>query len=386
VKKLIGLFAGAAVLCASFLGAMPRASADDPVVDEPTLSVVSVSVVAGAAIDVEATGFAPGETLTFVLVGVLDKALGSATVSEEGDVEESFTVPASTVAGSYELTVTGDQSTLSASVTVAITSKYHLLKFDARGGALTTTAKAVAEKAKYGTLPKPTRSGYTFQGWFTKASGGTKITTATKMGTTDKTVYAQWKAKSYKVTFNANGGSVNTKSKTVTMGKAYGTLPTPKRTGYTFVGWFTAKSGGTKIVKTTSFSKAAAQTLYAQWQAKTSTVKLNPKPAKLSVTSIKVTYNQTYQQLPTPHYQSKGDGADSRFLGWYTKSSGGTKVTNATKVKITSTQTLYAQWKHPWKALCKDGTYSYSNNVDSKDYRGMCSYHGGIKTKLGRVP
>lgn len=40
----------------------------------------------------------------------------------------------------------------------------------------------------------------------------------------------------------------------------------------------------------------------------------------------------------------------------------------------------------PLKAICKDGTVSYQNDPSKQDYRGMCSHHGGIQTKLGRVP
>ncbi len=40
----------------------------------------------------------------------------------------------------------------------------------------------------------------------------------------------------------------------------------------------------------------------------------------------------------------------------------------------------------PFKALCNDGTYSYQDTPDHPNYQGMCSGHGGIKEKLGRVP
>ena len=54
------------------------------------------------------------------------------------------------------------------------------------------------------------------------------------------------------VTFNANGGSVSTTTKSVTYNSTYGTLPTPTRNGYTFLGWFTATSGGTQITSSTA--------------------------------------------------------------------------------------------------------------------------------------
>ena len=71
--------------------------------------------------------------------------------------------------------------------------------------------------------------------------------------------------KTFTVTFNANGGSVDTSSKSVTNGSTYGTLPTPKRSGYTFQGWFTAASGGSKITSSSTVNLSANQTLYAHW-------------------------------------------------------------------------------------------------------------------------
>lgn len=44
-----------------------------------------------------------------------------------------------------------------------------------------------------------------------------------------------------------------------------------------------------------------------------------------------------------------------------------------------------ANTRLPLKAICKDGSISYQDNPEGETYRGMCSHHGGIKTKLGRV-
>lgn len=71
--------------------------------------------------------------------------------------------------------------------------------------------------------------------------------------------------RTYTVYFDANGGSVSTDSKTVTYDSTYGTLPTPTRSGYTFDGWYTSASGGTKITSSTTVSLTANQTLYAHW-------------------------------------------------------------------------------------------------------------------------
>ena len=81
-----------------------------------------------------------------------------------------------------------------------------------------------------------------------------------------------WSAMTLTVTFNKNGGNTPSQaSKSVTYGAAYGTLPTCTRTGYTFAGWYTAASGGTKITSASTVSVTANQTLYAHWTANTYT-------------------------------------------------------------------------------------------------------------------
>lgn len=98
-----------------------------------------------------------------------------------------------------------------------------------------TATKTMTYDANYGTLPAPTRTGYTFGGW---TLNGKVVTSSTKMQTaSNHTLTASWKANNYTVSFNANGGTVSPTSKSVTFDQAYGTLPTPTKTGYTFVGW-----------------------------------------------------------------------------------------------------------------------------------------------------
>ena len=66
----------------------------------------------------------------------------------------------------------------------------------------------VTTGGKY-TLPSnPVRNGYTFKGWYTAESGGTKVTnTTTVTATSDHNLYAQWTAKTLKVNYDANGGT-----------------------------------------------------------------------------------------------------------------------------------------------------------------------------------
>ena len=89
------------------------------------------------------------------------------------------------------------------------------LNYDAAGGNLTNTSKNITYGGTYGDLESPERDGYTFTGWYTAANGGTQITKDTKVEvTSDQTIYAHWTANSYAVTFNADGGTVTANTPT----------------------------------------------------------------------------------------------------------------------------------------------------------------------------
>jgi len=132
------------------------------------------------------------------------------------------------------------------------------------------------------TLYEPTRTGYTFEGWYTDGSFKNKVSKIPKGTTGNVTLYAKWTNK-YTVTFNVKGGKALSKSnqtKTVTYGKTYGALPKAVRKGYTFKGWYTKTSGGTKVTTTKTVTASKAQTLYAQWTKVT-------KPGKVTTNSVK---------------------------------------------------------------------------------------------------
>lgn len=129
----------------------------------------------------------------------------------------------------------------------------------------TTTLKKGA-KIKLPTPPK--RTDYVLKGWYTKKSGGIKISKNT-IPKKKVIYYAQW-LKKYTLTFDPNGGKVTTKSKKVARTKAFGTLPKPTKSGYIFTGWYTKKSGGTKVATTTKMS-TKNMIVYAHWKKGTST-------------------------------------------------------------------------------------------------------------------
>ncbi len=147
-------------------------------------------------------------------------------------------------------------------------------------GATSGTVPTNAEKSKDEDLTVSTnsgnleRAGYTFNGWNTKVDG---TGTAYAGGSTftdnkEATFYAEWRANQYTVTFNGNEGTPLFENKEVTYGQAYGVLATASRTGYEFAGWYATETGGIEITSSTTVAITAAQTLYAQWRANTTTV------------------------------------------------------------------------------------------------------------------
>ncbi len=157
-------------------------------------------------------------------------------------------------------------------------SPVYTVTYNANEGSVTP---ALAEyKGTALELPMPTREGYAFNGWYTAASGGTKVE-GPYTPTANITLYAQWKDPVV-VTYDANGGSCDTASDTY-LGKEL-TLPTPEnRTGYTFNGWYTAASGGIKIGDFgASYTPDANITLYAQWSKTSYTITVRTTNATVS--------------------------------------------------------------------------------------------------------
>lgn len=132
-----------------------------------------------------------------------------------------------------------------------------------------TNASGNPSRYTYGTavtLAAPTRTGYTFGGWFTDSDfSGDAVTKIPADATEAKMFYAKWTANEYTVTFDANEGTVTPESKTVTYDGTYGDLPTPQRSGYKFLGWFTDLTGTDKVTAVNKVSITANQTLYAHW-------------------------------------------------------------------------------------------------------------------------
>ena len=226
-----------------------------------------------------------------------------------------------------------------------------IITFYANGGAFAAGTGVSLDKKSYiydpnvEAIPTPSRTGYTFAGWFTDASAGTQIDPATDELPED--IYAHWTAKVYSFTVNANGGKYasgkTAATKKVTFAAKVGSLGTPTRAGYVFQGYYTAKTGGTKITAANIVKWSKNLTVYAQWKAATYSFTVNANGGKYAsgktAATKKVTFAAKVGSLGTP------TRSGYKFLGYYTAKTGGTKITAANIVKWSKNLTVYAHWK-----------------------------------------
>lgn len=158
----------------------------------------------------------------------------------------------------------------------------YTINFNPNGGACSELNRVITYGQTYGTLPVTTKAGYTFNGWTYR--------TSTVVSDNDPLVVledhwldARWSKNQYTVTFDWNfdykrpGVNTNTNysgnSKGVYYHEAYGTLPSPQREGYDFLGWYTEETNdngsGTLITANSYVMVEGNHTLYAKWAAKT---------------------------------------------------------------------------------------------------------------------
>ena len=219
------------------------------------------------------------------------------TTGKTKDITKYFGV---WIAGNYGKTYS-NQATAKCTVTPAS----YLVTFDPNGGRVSPTSTAVTIGKKYGPLPTPNRYGYDFDGWYTEKIGGKdkEVTETDVVGTNPPTtLYAHWTAGKCLVVLNANGGKidttngqVNAKNYTATYGSKYNFLPTPTRTGgYTFDGWYTEPTGGTKITSDTTVTTTKDHILYAHWHLTPATA---PYDVKLEMDETSVYGKSSFYHL-----------------------------------------------------------------------------------------
>ena len=267
----------------------------------------------------------------------------------QGTSGSTVTVSNPTPPSGYTVTLNGNDGVIGTSSTASFKTTYSFSRWNLSGGGSisgttytfgNSNGTLTAQYTHTGrSLPTATRSGYTFKGWYTTATGGTKIGDAGTVytPTSNVTIYAQWEKNviTSKLTLNTGAGKAN--SDTSFQGNSGTSIAitsptapssyvlylenndgsyssTTLTSSFTFSGW--SLSGGGSISGSTYTFGDTDGTLTAQYTQKGITL---TKPTRTGYT----------------------------LKGWYTASSGGTKVGNGGDVYKPSANgtTIYAQWE-----------------------------------------
>ncbi|EAC4982648.1 internalin [Listeria monocytogenes] len=195
------------------------------------------------------------------------------------------------------------------------------------------TSETVAKDTLLTPPANPVKEGYAFTGWYDEKTGGTEWDFATdKMPAKDITLYAQFSEKPYTATLDVDG---KTTSQTVAYQHLVQAPTDPMKEGYTFIGWYDEKTGGTEWDFATDKMPAKDITLYAQFSEK-------PYTATLDVEGKTTSQTVAYQHLVQAPTDPMKEGYT--FIGWYDEKTGGTEWDFATDKMPAKDITLYAQF------------------------------------------
>ena len=217
-------------------------------------------------------------------------------------------------------------------------------------------------------LYNPTRSGYSFKGWYSDSKYKTRVTSYKKGTKGNKKLYAKWSKNTYRITYKLNGGK-NTKANPSTYSVTSSiSLKNPSRKGYSFKGWYSDSKYKNKV---TSIRKRTGNlTLYAKWSATSYriTYKLNGgKNTKSNPSTYSVTSSISLKNPSRKGYS---------FKGWYSDSRYRTRV-KTIKKGTTGNKTLYAKWsKNSYRI-----TYKLNGGKNTKSNPAKYSITSSVKLK-----
>jgi len=216
----------------------------------------------------------------------------------------------------------------------------YTVAFDTDGGTPVDTQYIMPRTTTVTKPQDPTKNGYDFVKW--EWPVGTEYTFSTNP-TDNMTIKAKWKPITYTITFNpGQDGNVSPPTQSVTYDALVGTLPTPTRDGYEFIGWFDMT--GYEYKPTTYYNRVNDNiTLSAKWKPIEYPIDfdlnlLGCADGTVKPASISVAYNEPIGNLPNPRRDTH------RLVGWFL-ADGTTEYKSTTIYPTKGPTTLYAKWE-----------------------------------------
>ena len=241
------------------------------------------------------------------------------------------------------------------SYTAKWTANQYNVFFERNGGTAEdgsdVSAKTVTYAAAYGELPTLTKTGYTFDGWYTDAKEGEFVTDQTKVLTDqDHTLYAHFTPITYQIRYENMEGVENAQDNPTefTIETNTITLHDPQnKTGYTFDGWYTDASFEHRVTGAMTLNSLNDWTFYAKWNANPYTITFDSCLGKeVPVETLLMTYDQSANL--TLLSELKGFNKPGYTFGGWTTTEGGAAVykdgQNVINLAAGGNVTLYAVW------------------------------------------
>lgn len=272
----------------------------------------------------------------------------------------------------------------------------YTVTFNTNGG--TAVASQTVDHGGKATKPaNPTKTGYTFAGWYTEADTEFNFNTPIESATT---LYAKWNANQYTITFRQQWGAGGTETATVHFNNndfSVSPITIPTRNGYTFGGYYTAESGaGVQLIDISGawlnvsnyieggkWVYADNLTLYAKWtQNFTITWMANGQPYHTQTAMM-----GTSVEKPEDPDANEFACDDKVFVGWLDKTISGS--TNEEPTFVTDFGTIQAAKTYHAVFATLTGTPSNDynkitniNDLTDGEYVIAYSYDGGTQIVL----
>lgn len=218
-------------------------------------------------------------------------------------------------------------------------------KFETNGGSFTSYPYGgyeITDSPNYtiNTLPAVEKDYSTFDGWY---FGNTQVHEGDTIDLSSANVItARWiDTPERTVTLKYNDNATSDTTIKVYHGNCVGQLPSPKRSGYSFEGWYDSND-----VKYTYNNPAVNSdvTLTAKWTQQNRTVTFDPCGGTMvDSNTMTVVDGKTLPSLPGANYLNNKGEIQYRFGGWYTEENGGGALLT-TSTPITEDRTYYAKW------------------------------------------